>query len=170
MYQELEPARTNTLSLLRKGWWSPVYKLTDNVKDYGELSYSGISKRNATAETAHCTIKFSFEAIFSKTILITNNNGEVIGECTREILSRTRNLTLTSGFSARFYRPSFFSREYVWESDGYGKIMTIQNNFPFTLTTDIQLYSTNTPSKVIPLIIFLGAHLIILRRRKRAIH
>jgi hypothetical protein len=170
MYQELDTTKTNELSLLRHGWWSPEYELTDSVKVYGQLNYSGISKRSATAVTARHTFRFNFEALFSKTILITDENETVIGECTREIFSRTRVLTMNSGFTAEFYRPSFFSREYVWESGGYGKVISVKNNFPFTLTTDVYVYPTKTPAAVIPILIFLGAHLIILRRRKRAVH
>jgi hypothetical protein len=170
MYQELDTSKTNELSLLRHGWWSPEYKLTDGVKTYGQISYSGISKRNATAATAAHTFRFNFEELFSRTILITDENNVVIGQCTREFFSRTRVLTLQSGFTASFYRESFFSREYTWESAGFGKVMTIKNNFPFTLTTDVYVYPGKTPAGVIPILIFLGAHLIILRRRKRAAH
>jgi hypothetical protein len=170
MYQEINTTTTNELSLLRHGWWSPEYELTDGLNQYGQLSYDGISKRNAEVSTATCILYFNFEEFFSRTILITDNSGTVIGKCTRELFSRARVLTLGSGFTARFYNPSLFSREYVWESVGYGKIMSLKNHFPFTLTTDIHLYPTNTPVAVIPKLIFLGAHLIILRRRKRAVH
>jgi hypothetical protein len=170
MYQELDPAKTTALVLLRKGWWGPEYTLTDNATNYGVLSYANISKRTAFVVTAIAKLKINFETLFDRTISITDEKNVVVGEYAREFFSRRGTLTLNSGFSADFYRPSFFSREYVWESGGYGKIMTIQNNFPFTLTTDIQLYPTKTPATVIPLLIFLGAHLIILKRRKRAVH
>jgi hypothetical protein len=170
MYQELDITTTNELSLLRHGWWSPEYELTNGLNKYGQLGYDGISKRNAEVRTATCTLYFNFEELFSRTILITDSTGSVIGKCTRDLFSRTNVLTLTSGFSASFYRQSLFSREYVWESEGYGKIMSLKNHFPFTLTTDVHLYPTNTPAAIIPKLIFLGSHLIILRRRKRAAH
>jgi hypothetical protein len=170
MYQQLDITKTNELSLLRSGWWSPEYDLTDGMAKYGQLSYEGISKRNAKVALSNNTLRFNFESFFSHTILITDANGTVIGECTREFFSRTRVLTLQSGFTANFYRESLFSREYIWESDGYGKVVSMKNNFPFTLTTDVYVYPTKTPAAVIPVLIFLGAHLIILRRRKGAAH
>lgn len=170
MYQELETKKVTQLALLRRGWFNPEYKLTDKVNDYGTLSYSGISKRNASAETASQTWRFNFKALFDRTILITDQNGVIIGECTRGFFSRKIVLTLQSGFSAEFYRASFWSREYVWDSVGYGKVMSLKNHFPFTLTTDVFINNTKTPAAIIPLLIFLGAHLIILQRRKRAVH
>jgi hypothetical protein len=170
MYQELNTTQTAPLILKRYGWWNPQYELTDNTKNYGRLSYNDISKRNATVVTATNTWRFNFAKFFSKTILITDQNGAVIGECTRELLCQRRTLTLQSGFSADLYRASFFSREYIWESAGFGKIMSIKNNFPFTLTTDVSIYPTKTPAAIIPIMIFLGEHLIILQRRRRAVH
>jgi hypothetical protein len=170
MYQELDPKQINELTLRRRGWLTPDYTLTDSVNTYGQLSYDSISKRNAQITTATTRLRVSFEDFFSRTIIVTDENGAVIGKCSRDLFSRTRKLTLQSGFTAVFYRPDFFSREYIWESDGCGKIMSIKNNFPFTLTTDIRIYPSNTPASVMPLMIFLGEHLIILRRRKRAIH
>jgi hypothetical protein len=170
MYQQLDTTKTNELSLLRRGWWSPEYDLTDGMVKYGQLSYEGISKRNAIAALANNVLRFNFDSFFSHTILITDASGTVIGQCTREFFSRTRVLTMNSGFTASFYRESIFSREYIWGSDGYGKVVSMKNNFPFTLTTDVYVYPTKTPAAVIPILIFLGAHLIILRRRKRAAH
>jgi hypothetical protein len=170
MYKELDVSKTNELSLQRRGWLFPEYTLTDDTANYGMLSYEGLSKRNAIAQVAGHVFRFNFEYFFSRTILITDEKGIVIGKCTREIFSRTRVLTLKTGFSAGFYRPSLFSREHVWESEGYGKIMDITNHFPFGLTTDVHLYQSQTPASVIPLMIFLGAHLIIMKRQKRAVH
>ncbi|MBC7400734.1 MAG: hypothetical protein H7289_12400 [Mucilaginibacter sp.] len=170
MYKELNTTKTNELSLLRHGWWSPEYDLTDNMVNYGKLSYEGISKRNAKVALANNTLRFNFESFFSHTILITDASGSIIGQCTREFFSCTRVLTLQSGFTASFFRESFFSREYIWESGSYGKVIKMKNNFPFTLTTDVYVYPTKAPAAVIPILIFLGAHLIILRRRKRAVH
>jgi hypothetical protein len=104
MYQELDITTTNELSLLRHGWWSPEYELTNGLNKYGQLGYDGISKRNAEVRTATCTLYFNFEELFSRTILITDSTGSVIGKCTRDLFSRTSVLTLTSGFSAIFAR------------------------------------------------------------------
>ncbi|MDB5116019.1 MAG: hypothetical protein JWQ79_1511 [Mucilaginibacter sp.] len=170
MYKELDTKQVNQLTVVRHGWWGPEYELTAGNASYGKLCYDGISKRYATAETATNQWTFSFKALFDKSILITDQNGTLIGESTREFFSRTRTLTLQSGFSASFFRPSVWSRQYVWQSVGYGKIMSITNRFPFILNTDVYIDQTQTPPSIIPLLIFLGTHLTILRRRRRAAH
>lgn len=168
MYRTFDPQQTRDLSLLRHGWISPEYELTDNVNSYGKLSYSGISVRTAMAMSATNKWLFKLGYIFSRTINITDETGAFIGELKREILSRRTVLTLQTGFTAEFYRPFILSREYVWESTGYGTIMRIKS-FPFLFKDVITIEQSMTAPDLIPLLIFLGAHLIILRRRRRSV-
>lgn len=170
MYAEIDFRKVGKLRLKRDGFFVPEYLLTDDVSDYGDLSYDGFNKRSALAVTANTLYRFNFDGWFTNTIAITNSDGEVIGRCTRELFSRTYQLHLESGFTASFYRPNFFSSQYVWQSDGYGDIIGINNRFPFSLTTDIDIYQSKAPTCVMPLLMLLGQHLIILNRRRRAVH
>jgi hypothetical protein len=169
MYDILDVNKTSELYLLRQGWFSPEYELTDKVYNYGKLSYHMFSRRKATATTASSTWIFKREGLFSRTILVTDENDVFIGKTTRDWFSRKRLLILQTGFQAEFYRPSIWSREYIWNSEGYGKIMHIISN-PFNLKDTIYIDQSMTPASLIPLLIFLGGHLTILRNRRRAAH
>ncbi len=169
MYKALDLKRTNELLLLRKGWFSPEYELTDRTYNYGALSYGGLSRWKGTATTATTTWLFQREGLFSRTILIMDENGMSIGKASRELFERRMLLTLQTGFQAEFYRPSIWSREYIWESAGYGKIMHI-DSYPFSLKDSIYIDQSMTPPALLPLLIFFGAHLTILQRRRRAAH
>jgi hypothetical protein len=165
MYRILDPKVTTALSLIRHGWFSPEYELTDGAENYGKLSYDLFSRHTATAVCATNTWTFSFKELFSRTILITNQSGAVIGEVTREFFSRTRVLNMKSGFTAAFYRP-IFSWTYTWVSEGYGQVMNIRI-YPLNLKSNVHINQSMTPSLLIPLLIFLGEHLAILRRRRK---
>jgi hypothetical protein len=168
MYKILDTKQTNVLYLIRHGWFGAQYELSDNADSYGMLSYEFFSRRTGTAVTATGTWKFEFEGAFSRTILIVDENGIVIGKATRDWFSRKTLLTMETGFQAEFYKPRWFGLcEYIWDSTGYGKIMTINTSF-FNFKSTVNIEPGMTPVALIPLLIFLGAHLTILRRRKRA--
>jgi hypothetical protein len=169
MYKVLDTKRTNELLLLRRGWISPEYELTDRADSYGKLSYNGLARWGATAITANTTWTFQREKLFSRTILIMDENGISIGKATRDLFERRTLLIMQTGFQAEFYRPSIWSREYVWESTGYGKLMHI-DTYPFSLKDTIYIDQNMAPPGLIPLLIFFGAHLTILKRRRRAAH
>jgi len=169
MYDKLNIKTTGELYLLRQGWFSSEYKLTDNVYNYGKISYNAFLRRKATVTTASCSWTFKREKLFSRTIIITSENDSFIGKATREWFSRTSLLTLQTGFQAAFFKPSIWSREYVWQSDGYGKIMHFVSS-RLNLKDTIYIDQSMAPPAVIPLLILLGGHLTILRRRRRTAH
>jgi hypothetical protein len=169
MYRILDTNATNELLVLRKGWLLPDYELTDRTNSFGRLSYNGFSRRKAVAITANAKWKFQRESLFSQSVLITDENGIPIGKATRNLLERRTILTMQTGFRAEFYRPSIWSREFVWESSEYGKIMHI-NSYPFSLKDTIFIDQSTVSRAFIPLLIFLGVHLTILRRLRKAAH
>jgi len=155
--------------MIRKGWFNPEYELTDNAYSYGKITYRRLSMCKATIVTANNTWILKRAGIFSRTLLITNQDGVTIGRATQELFSRKVVFTLQTGFSAEFYRPSIWAREYVWESGGYGKIMHIHSN-PFCLKNTIYINQSMTPAALIPLLTLFGSFLIILRRKRQAAH
>ncbi len=168
MYKTLDTKNITQLQLLRHGWFTPEYELTDQVDSFGKLSYGFFSRRVATVVTAAGTWTFQFEGAFSRTITIADGAGTIIGKTTRDFFSRKRLLIMETGFQAEFYRPNFFwDWEYVWESAGYGKIMRIKN-CPWKFKSTVYIEQSMTPATLMPLLIFLGAHLIVLSRRKKA--
>ena len=165
MYTTLNTKITTELSLLRSGWFSPEYELTDGAESFGKLSYDFLIRRVAKAVCATQSWTFSFKELFSRTIIIVDQSGTVIGEVTRDFFSRTRILNMQSGFKAAFYRP-IFSFTYTWVSEGYGPVMNIRV-YPLNLKSTVHINQSMTPPAMIPLLIFLGEHLAILRRRRK---
>jgi len=166
MFDKLDTKKTSELYLLRQGWISPRYELTDKVNTYGKITYRRSPMHKATAVTAANVWIFQRGSFFTRSILINDQNGVAIGTAITEWFSRRTKLTLESGFSAEFYRPLFFSFDHIWESEGYGKIVQIKGR-AFGPTKSIYIDQSNTPVNLIPLLIFLGAYLVILRKRRQ---
>ncbi len=166
MFEVLDTRKTSELYLVRKGWFSPEYKLTDNTYCYGEIKYHRLSNRKATATSANETWIFKRDGIFSRTLLITDQNGALIGKATQNWLARRIILTMQTGFAAQYYRPSIWSWNSIWTSGSYGDIMHFSSN-PFSLKDTIYVDQSTAPQTLIPLLTFLGAYLIILRRREQ---
>src|ERR1700722_5125750 len=114
-YAKLDTKQVTELTMLRHGWFSPHYELTDGAYSYGSLSYRWGSGLKATAVSATGTWIFKRDDGFGRKILITDENGQPVGEITSDRFIRKRFLTLQTGFKAQFCRSSFFSREFTWE-------------------------------------------------------
>jgi len=165
MYTILDTKQVTELFLLRKGWFSREIELTDHAYNYGKIKYHRLSRRIATAITAANTWIFKRAENSSRFISITDENDALIGTATRDIFSRVTTLSLQTGFVAKFYKPSIWSLHYVWESDGYGKIMHIDGK-PFSLRETINIDQSMTPVSLIPLLTFFGSYLVILKKRR----
>ena len=155
--------------MVRKGWFSHEYELTDKNYSYGKIAYHRLSMCKATAVTAADTWIFKREGIFSRTLLITDQDMAIIGRATQELFSWKVVLTLETGFSAEFNRPSIWSHTGIWNSTGYGEILHIKSN-PFCLTDFVHISQSKAPANLIPLLIFFGSFLTVLRRRRQARH
>jgi hypothetical protein len=169
MYDLLNLKTTNELYLERQGWFSTKYELTDKANDYGKITIRQNMMYKTAAITAINTWIFQRRTYFSRSISVSDENGLTIGTATRKWFTHKAKLTLESGLSAEFYKPIFFSREYIWESEDYGTVMHIKSN-PFSLTNKtINITESSTPAALIPLLIFLGSYLVFLRRRRNII-
>ena len=169
MYTKLDTTKTGELYLIRKGWFSHEYELTDKVYTYGKMTYHRLTKRKATAIAATGTWIFQREGLFSRSISITDENGQTMGVLIRNWFSARGILKLDTGFQAEFYRPSIWSHKNIWNSVDDGEIMNFESH-PFSLTDTIHLDQSFKQTALIPLLIFLGSYLTILRRRRQARH
>lgn len=168
MYQPYNNRNIATLYIVRHGWVKPEYELTDNVYSYGKLLYKWMSaRRKATAEIAGKTWGFQFESLWKTSLVITNETEEAIGRLKTKIFSRKAVLTMTDGFTATMRRTSFWKSNYVWENDTYGPIIQIKSP-PFSSTDIITVEQSTAPIELVPLLAFLGIHLIIIRRQREA--
>ncbi|MEO6149923.1 MAG: hypothetical protein ABIN95_08515 [Mucilaginibacter sp.] len=168
MYSVYNNRNIATLYMIRHGWLKPEYELTDNVHSYGRLTYKWISaKRRAFVEMADRTIGFRFEGFWKTSLVITDSNEDIIGKLTMKPFKRRSILEMNSGFKATFRRVSFWKSQYVWESDMYGPIVRIHSP-SFSSTDNILIEQSTAPVDVLPLLAFLGLHLIIIRRQREA--
>ena len=166
MYTAFKLLKTTELTLLRKAFFFPWYELTDGQNTYGKLSYEGLFRRTAIVELANRTYKIEFESFFSRMMNIILN-GEIIGKCKLGLFSKA-NLTMNDGFEAELSRDSVWTRGYAWNTSRFGNIVKLTEAlFSYkkvvTITTDPN--SVNIDN--MPLLCFLGSHLIILRRNRR---
>ncbi|RYY37346.1 MAG: hypothetical protein EOP46_03060 [Sphingobacteriaceae bacterium] len=146
----------------------PDYELTDDMYSYGKLSYKWLSmRRRASVETANNTWVFEFESIWKTSLLITDKNEKIIGRLTSKLFSHKYTLVMNDGFTATFRQPSFWKSKYVWEDTMQAPIIRVESP-AFKSTDNIFIEQGTTPAAKIPLLAFLGIHLIIIRRQREA--
>lgn len=167
MYQSIDPRKTNELFIQRNGWFNAIFELTDRACNYGSLSYKWLSRRTGYISTSAGSFSIGFDGFFTRNLVIMNEQGEKIGTASREIFSFETTLTMNDGFQAKFYLQSIWSREYVWESSLYGPIMRIKSPL-LSFTSNVYLQQSTARADILPLLVFLGQHLIILRKRRKA--
>ncbi|GAA4313001.1 hypothetical protein GCM10023149_08580 [Mucilaginibacter gynuensis] len=168
MYTRFENKNISELYIVRHGWVKPEYELTDNVYSYGKLAYKWLSaRRRAYVETADNYYSFAFEGFWRRTIAITDRNDKVIGRLVTTAFSRKSTLKMENGFTAIFHRTSFWRSKYVWESEIYGPILRVDSP-SFSSTDTIGIEQSTTPAEILPLLAFLGIHIIIIRRQREA--
>lgn len=166
MFKALDIKTAGELFLVRRGWWNPEYDLTDNAFVYGTLAYRSLSQYKAIAKTNDAGWIFRSAGPLSRVVTISDLDGVMIGTTSSGWFSRRIQLLLQSGFRAEFYQPSIWSGDYIWSS-GDGQIVQITSSV-FRSKDTVNIANNATPVAVIPLLIFLGKHLIILRRRRKA--
>jgi len=166
MYARLDTTKTRELYLARKGWFSYEYELTDKVYVYGKMTYHRLTRRKVTAIAATGTWIFQRMGLFSRSILITDENGQTLGVLIRNWFSARGILKLDTGFQAEFCRPSIWSRKNIWYSVDDGETIYFES-YPLSLTDTIYIDQIFRQTALMPLLTFLGSYLTILRRRRQ---
>ncbi|RVU03123.1 hypothetical protein EOD41_04095 [Mucilaginibacter limnophilus] len=168
MFTKFTNRNIQQLFVHRRGMINPDYELTDEMYSYGKLSYKWLSmRRKAAVETADSTWNFQFKSLWKTSLEITNQNEEVIGTLTTKVFSWSYTLVMNSGFTAVFRKTSFWKPRYVWENAMQAPIIRIESPV-FKATDNIFIEQGTTPVEMIPLLAFLGIHLIIIRRQREA--
>ncbi|MEX8546097.1 MAG: hypothetical protein V5804_00725 [Mucilaginibacter sp.] len=160
------PASAFNLKIIRTGWFRAKFELTDGKATYGELVYPYFFTKKAVVKTASASWVFQ-QKFFSRTISITDENSLAVGELRMKWFGRNAELHLANGSKFTFSRPSFWKRKYFWLDDQQKQIATVQPHF-FSGTMDIAFEKNLQPQTLPLLLVFLGTHLITLRRRRRA--
>lgn len=166
MYTAFNLLKATELTLIRRSFFFPWYELTDGQYTYGKLSYQGFFRRTALIELANTSYLVEFEGFFSRTLRI-SNNGELIGKVQLGMFTNAT-LMMHDGFEAQFKFNSIWNRTYTWNTTRFGEIVKLKEallSYSKTVTINIDPNSANI--SMVPLLCFLGSHLIILRRRRK---
>jgi hypothetical protein len=156
-YREFKQLDTNQLKFIRKGFFDPVFTLSDGTFIYGKVTLNKWSRGAPVLETANDTWTLTREGKWSKKVWIINNSRfENIGTVSQGDYF----LQLKNGFEAIITSD--------WENNQYGKIVNFKQSSynerkPYTLTFDTNLAKT-LPE--MPLLTVLGMFLIFLRQTR----
>ncbi|WP_299287691.1 hypothetical protein [uncultured Mucilaginibacter sp.] len=165
MYSPFSASAPN-LKIIRTRWFRANFKLTDGKATYGELVYPYFFSKKAVVKTASASWVFR-QKFFSRTISITDENSLNVGELRMKWFGRSAKLHLKNGPVFSFTRPWFFIRQYFWLDNQQEQIASLKPHF-FSRTIDVS-FGKNLQSDTLPLLlVFLGTHLIVLKRRRRA--
>ena len=169
-YRNFDQVKTSELFITRHKWMFPYYELTDGQFVYGKMSYKGSFKRYAIIETAQGIWTIKRKGLFNRSLLLNRNEEETIGTITPEIWKRNVAIRLDNGFEAAYQYKKLFTRSFSLMSETLGDILHItQKPFgikkPLTVTVEPikQKFDVN-----IPLLIFVGVHIILLRQAQAA--
>jgi hypothetical protein len=166
MYTAFNLLKATELTLMRKGFFFPWYTLTDEQNTYGKLSYEGFFRRTALVETANTNYRIEYEGFFSRTLLI-SSNGELMGKLKIGLFSGA-SLMMNDGFEADFELENLLGRTFIWKTNRFGEMMRLKEVlFSYRKTLNLTLDPTMVNIDMMPLLAFLGSHLLILRRNRR---
>jgi hypothetical protein len=166
MYTAFNLLKTSELTLLRRSFFFPWYELTDGQSSYGKLSYQGFFRRTGLIEMANASYLVEFEGFFSRTLRI-STNGELTGKIQLGLFSNAA-LMMHDGFEAEFKFDSIWNRTYTWHTTRFGEIIKLKEAFlSFSKAVTITVDPNSANISMVPLLCFLGSHLIILRRRRK---
>lgn len=158
------------LKVTRNGFFRPTYILSDDLYTYGDITYTGTFRWTSILTIAEDSWTIRRKGIFSRTLLIYNNNAAYVGSVTPEIWNRKIKLIMENGFAADFYNKKILSRTNTWISDQYGDIVSIQTNIwgfktPFKVVIEP---NSLQPVPELPLLTLLGINLVLLKQAQAA--
>lgn len=165
-YRDISMLKTTELYIARKGWFKPVFTLTDGQFDYGKLSHTGFWKPVSILETANNTWLIKRKGALKRSLIINDINDIEIGTIVPELFTRKIKLSLSNGFEATYLNKKIFKRTFSLINDQYGDILDIKTALwsvkkPFNISINPDLIK-NMPD--IPLFALLGVKLIMIKQ------
>jgi hypothetical protein len=170
-YVKIDSSRSTELQLIRKGFFKPVYTLTDGQFEYGTLSCRDIWQREKNIITSDGEwIVRCIGFLGKETLIIDALKSEVVGKITRNGWGTKTAIEMNNGFNAALTcGKGFFSRTLNWTNDQYGDCIQVKTTCkctrPFTVSIDQELAKTKFPLALITLI---GVNLVLLRQAEAA--
>jgi len=157
-YSDFTLLQTGELTILRDGFFSPVYELSDGTYKYGKIITNRTSKADAIIETATENWVVKSELPFKGNRSIYNQSGQNIG------MLEFKRLFLTNGFEAQLLSSGYISREWIWKLANFVDPIKIKAA-PFSYSNPYTITINNDALKTIqqlPLLLMIGSYLAIL--------
>lgn len=157
-YRDIDMLRTTELYVTRKGWFKPVYTLTDGQFDYGRITCAGAFTRAKDIETAEAKFTVKPKGFFGmETDIINCDKGEVVGHYRKNGWETRIILEMNNGVSALLKKgKGFFSRKMIWTDEQYGDYLEINHcgrlHKPFKIRLEPNSVKTRLPLALFALI------------------
>jgi len=121
--------RTTELYVARKGWFKPVYTLTDGQFDYGCITCAGAFTRTKNIEIAGARFGIKPKGFFGKEVdIIDQNKGEAVGHYRKNGWETRIVLEMNNGFNIILKKgKGIFSRKMIWIDEHYGDYLEIKH-------------------------------------------
>lgn len=170
-YRDIDMLRTTELYVARKGWFKPVYTLTDGQFDYGAISCAGTFGRTKNIETAEAKFSVKPKGFFGKEVeIIDQDKAEVIGRYKKNGWDTRIALQMNNGFSALLKKgKGFFSRKMIWTDEQYGDYIEINHCGRLSKPFKIKLETNNIKNKLpLVLLTLIGVNFILIKQAQAA--
>ena len=165
-YSVFRQAQIKHLRSVREGFFRQTYQLTDGTYSYGMLSYSGFLYPSVQIDTARTTwiVRKTGMSIME----VIDPEGYVTATIERKWFSSKIIFTATDGFTAIYYKPSFWHRGFEWITED-GQVLLIQETSGFSQTHNFTYGDLPYEQPYLLLLSFLAIEFNLRRRRGAAV-
>ena len=166
MFRSFSQLQSPNLTVIRNGWFSPKYEITDGTYTYARITYKGFLWQNAVAETSEAIWNLRLENFFPRKVTVTNKEDKRVGIIDLGFFKKNATLTLNGGKTLQFNKQSFWKSTYFWEDPKRGKILTINAELFSNKVAALYIHDKVISNPLIPLLSLLAIHLVLVKRRK----
>jgi hypothetical protein len=166
MFRSFSQLKSPDLTIVRSGWFTPDYEITDGTYLYARLTYKGFLWQQAVAETSEAVWNLRFEGYFPRKVVVCNKEDKKIATIEMGFLKNRSVLTLNGGKQLYFAKESFWNSTYYWEDLKRGKILTINGELFSKRVASVYIHDKVISNPLIPLLSLLSLHMVLLKRRK----
>lgn len=170
-YRDIDMLRTTELYVARKGWFKPVYTLTDGQFSYGSITSVGVFTRIKNIETAETKFSIKPKGFFGKEVdIIDQHKGEVVGHYRKNGWETHIALEMNNGLNAKLKKgKGIFSRKMIWTDEQYGDYIEIKHCGRLTKPFKIKIAPNSIKSKLpLTLLALIGVNFILIKEAQAA--
>lgn len=170
-YRDIDLLRTPELYIVRKGWFKPVYTLTDGQFNYGSITCLGMFTRLKNIETAEAKFTIKPQGFFGKQVdIINESNGEVIGSYKKSAWETSVALNMNNGLNSTLKKgKGIFCTKMYWGDEQNGDYIEIKHvnklSKPFKVKFEPNSSKTKLPLALLTLI---GVNFIVVKQAQAA--